>query len=168
MAHAAVAGSSQYVPVGPVRLVDTRENKGFTTLGADHPEGPRRWHQRRAQERGGRLAVVAVTNTTNNGFVTVWPAGEPMPLASNVNFERGQIVSNGLIVKLGAGGALSIYSSVPVDIVVDVTGAFVPGQLGQVRPVRGHRSGSPARLARRRPHGGRWPDQGRDAVDRSS
>ena len=30
VAHAAVAGSSSYVPVGPVRLVDTRENKGFT------------------------------------------------------------------------------------------------------------------------------------------
>ena len=49
-----------------------------------------------------------------------------MPLASNVNFEQGQIVSNGLIVKLGAGGALTIYSSVAADIVVDVTGAFVP------------------------------------------
>jgi hypothetical protein len=124
--HAAVAGSSSYVPVGPVRLVDTRENKGFTRTAATTLDVPV------AGVGGvpkGAVAVslsVAVTNTKSAGYVTVWPAGESMPLASNVNFEAGQIVSNGLIVKLGDAGKLSIYSNVPVDIVVDVTGAFIP------------------------------------------
>src|SRR4051794_2149849 len=101
VAQAAVAGSSQYVPVGPVRLVDTREDKGFTRT------GPTSLHVPGAGTSGfpkNAVAVslsVAVTNTSNNGSVPVWPGNEDMPQTSNVNFERGQIVSNGLIVKLG-------------------------------------------------------------------
>ncbi len=149
--HAAVAGSSSYVPVGPVRLVDTRENKGFTRSAPTTLQVPVAGISGVPKTAVAISLSVAVTNTTSAGFVTVWPAGESMPLASNVNFEAGQIVSNGLIVKLGAAGKLSIYSNVPVDIVVDVTGAFIPaatskaGRFVATDPVRllDSRAGAP-------------------------
>jgi hypothetical protein len=149
--HAAVAGTSAYVPVGPVRLVDTRENKGFTRSGPTTLQVPVANVNGVPKNATAVTLSVAVTGAVQNGFVTVWPSDQPMPLSSNVNFEAGQIVSNGLIVKLGASGALTVSSSVAVDVVVDVTGAFVPatsakaGRFVAVDPVRvlDSRSGDP-------------------------
>ena len=58
-------------------------------------------------------AVLNVTgvNTTAPGFVTVYPAGTDLPTASNVNFDRaGQVMANMVTVKLGAGGAVDVYT----------------------------------------------------------
>jgi hypothetical protein len=118
--------TSQYVPVGPVRLVDTRENVGFTRTAPTTLNVPVTGISGVPKNAIAVSLSLAVTNTSDNGYVTVWPAGETMPLASNVNFEKGQIVSNGLLVKLGKKGALSVFSSIGADIVIDVTGAFVP------------------------------------------
>ncbi|MCU1362073.1 MAG: hypothetical protein JWN99_3362 [Ilumatobacteraceae bacterium] len=140
--HAAVAGTSSYVPVGPVRLVDTRENKGFTRSGDTTLQVPVANIGGVPKNATAVTLSVAVTGAQLDGYVTVWPSDQKMPLSSNVNFEAGQIVSNGLIVKLGATGALTIFSSVAVDVVVDVTGAFVPatsakaGRFVAVDPVR--------------------------------
>ena len=74
VAHAAVAGSSQYVPVGPVRLVDTRENKGFTRTAPTTLKVPVAGVNGVPKNATAVSLSLAVTNTTNNGFVTVWPS----------------------------------------------------------------------------------------------
>ncbi len=74
-------------------------------------------------------AVLNVTgvNSTAPGFVTVYPAGTDLPTASNINFDRaGQIMANMVTVKLGTGGAVDVYTQQPMDLVVDVSGAYVP------------------------------------------
>ena len=71
---------------------------------------------------------VTVTNPTVAGFLTVWPAGQPQPTASNLNFVPGQTVPNMVIVPLGAAGDLSIFASGgTADVIVDVLGWFPTG-----------------------------------------
>jgi hypothetical protein len=70
------------------------------------------------------ISIVA-TGTTAAGFVTVHPDGTARPDASNLNYERGNTVANSAVVKLGSSGSIDVFTSVPADIIVDVTGAFV-------------------------------------------
>lgn len=123
-------GSSAFQAVAPYRLADTRPDQGafgFTSLGG-------RVVRVQVAGRGGvpstaSAAVLNVTgvNTTAPGFLTVYPAGTALPTASNVNFDAaGQVMANMVTVKLGAGGAVDIYMQNPMDVVVDVSGAYVP------------------------------------------
>jgi len=71
---------------------------------------------------------VTVARPSEAGFVTVWPAGQPRPNASNLNFTPGQTVPNMVIVPVGAGGQISIVNeSGTADVLVDVLGWFPVG-----------------------------------------
>jgi hypothetical protein len=59
------------------------------------------------------------------GFLTVFPCGTEMPLASSVNYGPGDVVANAVLAKIGTGGKVCIYSPAATDIVVDVTG-YIP------------------------------------------
>src|SRR4051794_39830556 len=74
---------------------------------------------------GAVVLNVTATNTTRSGYLTVWPAGEPRPTASNLNFVAGQTVPNLVVAKVGAGGKVSIFNFTgATDVVVDVMGWF--------------------------------------------
>jgi hypothetical protein len=60
------------------------------------------------------------------GYLTVFPCGEPLPLASTLNVAAGAIVANSAIVKVGASGSICVLSNVDTDVVVDVNGYDVP------------------------------------------
>jgi hypothetical protein len=60
------------------------------------------------------------------GYVTVYPCGETLPNASNVNFTADTTVANLVVAKLGTGGRLCVYSSAVVDVIIDVAG-YQPG-----------------------------------------
>jgi hypothetical protein len=65
------------------------------------------------------------TNATAASYITAYPTGTARPLASNVNFVAGQTVPNRVIVKLGAGGKITLYNAYGnVDLVADVNGWF--------------------------------------------
>ena len=69
--------------------------------------------------------VVNLTSTgaSSPSFVTVWPRGEGRPNASTLNTEPGQDTPNLAIVKLGAGGVLSLYNDRGAGhLVADATG----------------------------------------------
>ena len=130
--HAAafIAGSSQYQAVAPFRLADTRPDQGAS--GFSRPSASVIRVQ--VAGRGGvpataTAAVLNVTgvNTTAAGFVTVYPSGTDIPTASNVNFDGpGQVLANMVTVKLGTGGSVDVYMQRPMDVAVDVSGAYVP------------------------------------------
>ncbi|MCL4448359.1 MAG: IPT/TIG domain-containing protein [Actinobacteria bacterium] len=66
---------------------------------------------------------ITATNPTNAGFLTVWPYGVAMPLASSLNFVPNQTVANLVQVPLGPSGVVNIYNySGSVDVIVDVEG----------------------------------------------
>jgi len=69
------------------------------------------------------LNVTAI-NSSATGYLTVWPAGQPRPNASNLNFSPGQVVPNMVVVPVGADGQISLWSPSNVDVLVDVLGWF--------------------------------------------
>jgi len=83
----------------------------------------------RAGVPAGADAVVlnlAVTGSTSPGFVTVFPCGQTRPNASSLNYSGGQTISNAVTAKIGDGGKICIFTFSDTDVIVDVTGAFVP------------------------------------------
>jgi len=68
---------------------------------------------------------VTVTQPTTPGFLTVFPAGGPVPLASNLNFTPGETVANAVQLGVGVGGAIEVVTSAAsADVVIDVDGYF--------------------------------------------
>jgi hypothetical protein len=118
---------SGFTGIAPDRLLDTRqtgasigENQVITlpVTGRSVPAGA--------------IAValnVAATNTTANSYLTVWPAGGPVPDTASVNFFAGTTVGNGVIASVGAGGAVHILNRFgSADVIVDVTGYVLADQ----------------------------------------
>jgi hypothetical protein len=70
----------------------------------------------------GVIGNVTVVNTTGAGFLTLYPAGSPRPNASSINFTAGQVIANGVIIRLGSTGAMDIFASTTTDVIFDATG----------------------------------------------
>lgn len=128
-------GAGGFAPLTPTRLVDTRDGTG----GVHSPVGP---------GGGGVLEVlvagqkgvpamssatapravalnVTATNPTAAGYLTLWPDGSALPLASDLNFTRGQTVANLVVVQVGADGRVDVYNLAgSTDVVIDVVGWF--------------------------------------------
>ncbi len=90
---------------------------------------------------GDAVAVVlnvTVTEAQGAGFVTVFPCGGVPPTASSLNFVAGSTVANAVVVAVGAGGQVCLFTQTATHLVVDVNG-YVPAGSGLVSLV-------PARL----------------------
>jgi hypothetical protein len=79
----------------------------------------------------GTNATTALVNVTavdalDDGYLTVFPCGTPLPNASNVNFRAGQTIANAALGRAGAGGQVCVYTSAAADLVVDVNAAATP------------------------------------------
>src|SRR5829696_8576036 len=77
---------------------------------------------------GAVVLNVTVTNTTAPSYLTVFPSGQALPTASNLNFMAGQTVPNMVVSKVGDDGHVALFNlSGSVDVVVDVLGWFPTG-----------------------------------------
>jgi len=121
-----------YNPVVPSRILDTRTGNGAPVA----PVGPGAFINLQVTGRGGVPALgvsavalnVTVTNPTLGGYLTIYPAGSALPLASNLNFPAGATVPNRVVVKLGTGGQIAIFNGYgSTNVVVDVNGWFTDG-----------------------------------------
>jgi hypothetical protein len=119
-----------YVPITPVRLLDTRSGngiKGALTAGVPGTFAVtnRACIPPTATAVSGNLTV---TNQTSTWAVFIGPDPVPSPGSSTVNFVTGEVRANGLTVELGADGSLSAtYLSSAgntTHLVFDVTGYF--------------------------------------------
>jgi Protein of unknown function (DUF1501) len=135
------AGGSTLVPMTPVRVRDTRNGEG--------PVGPGKTIDVQLAGVAGLPAVsvaavvlnVTVTRPSGAGFLTVWPSGEALPTASNLNFTPGLTVPNLVISKLGSNGAVSLFNSGGnSDVIVDLLGWYDASGTGAavsaIAPVR--------------------------------
>jgi len=116
----------------PARILDTRNGTG----GPTGPVGPAATRSVTVLGVGGVPAsgvgavvlTVTVTNTTAPSFLTTWPAGATMPLASTLNWVAGQTAPNLDILGPGTAGQVSLYNNVgSTDAVADVSGWFNDG-----------------------------------------
>ena len=122
-----VGAGQPFHPLGPERVLDTRDGTG----GFGAPLGTLPITVTIAGRAGvpvGATAVVlnlTATNTTVPGFLTVYPADGPRPLASNLNFLARSTVPNLVTVKLSASGQFTIFNSGGMtDVIADVAGWF--------------------------------------------
>jgi hypothetical protein len=126
---ASVAGTTgTYVPLVPSRAVDTRSGTG-ANLGPVPSGGT---IDVQVTGKGGvpatgvRAVVLNVTATqpTGIGYLTLFPTGAPRPLASDLNFAAGETRPNLVVVQVGTGGKVSLYTSTQTHVIVDVFGWF--------------------------------------------
>ena len=120
---ASSGGQTRAVAVSPRRLLDTRTNQAslsyanlatLTVTGVDVPA-----------DAAGVMLNVTVTEPMSAGYVTVWPAGEERPLASNLNFVPNQTVPNLVFAKIGKAGQVCLYAHASAaHLVVDIVGFF--------------------------------------------
>ena len=124
------AVGGKFVPVSPARIVDSRYGIGGIPPGLNAGQsvavdvagvGP--------VPANATAAIVNVTSvdSTSPSFITVWPAGSPMPTASTLNPRPGVPIPNLAYLKLGAGGQLALYNNAGfTQYIVDVFGYVIP------------------------------------------
>jgi hypothetical protein len=127
------------VGVTPTRILDTRDGTG----GQITPYGPGESRDLAVAGLAGvpANATAVVMNVTATGasaptHLTIWPAGEGQPTASNLNLAAGQTVPNLVVAKLGVGGQVSVFNNAgDVDVLADVVGYYVEGGGGRYTPL---------------------------------
>jgi uncharacterized protein (DUF1501 family) len=119
------AGGSSLVPMTPVRLRDTRNKEGKVGPGKSIDVQMTGNAGLPASGVSAVVLNVTVSEPTNAGFITVYPAGEPLPTASSLNFSAGLTVPNLVVAKLGPTGAVSFNNSDGSShIIVDLLGWY--------------------------------------------
>ncbi|GAA1437212.1 hypothetical protein GCM10009616_38540 [Microlunatus lacustris] len=119
---------SDYTALTPARLLDTRSGTGAPAA----PVGAKQKIDLVVTGRGGVPATgvgsvvlnLTATDATGSGFVTAYPAGVTRPTASSLNFVPKIPTANGVVLKVGTGGRVSLYVSAGTHLVADVQGWF--------------------------------------------
>jgi hypothetical protein len=126
---------SDFVGIKPVRVLDTRGAGQTIGVPSAAPLGPNQTIDVQIRGVAGIPAdatSVAINVTidfdaTLKSFLTVWPTGEPRPLASTNNAEPGFISPVSALMKIGTNGRISVFNQQgAVNVIIDVTGYFVP------------------------------------------
>jgi uncharacterized protein (DUF1501 family) len=122
-----------FVSLTPSRILDTRIGNGAPQAKV----GPGAVVDLQVLGRGGvpnagNVGAVAMNVTVDGpdseSFVTVWPKGEGLPDASNLNMRAGQTVPNLVVAKVGADGQVSLRNAFgSTDLIADVLGWFPTG-----------------------------------------
>jgi hypothetical protein len=70
---------------------------------------------------------VTVAGSSVGGYLTLFPAAEPLPATSTINYRTGQTRANNAVIPLGPGGLVSIFcgqGSGSTHVILDVNGYF--------------------------------------------
>jgi hypothetical protein len=146
--NAVTPGRGQYHALVPARILDTRDGTGgpASPLASGASRTVQITGQGGVPSTGVSAVVVNVTatNFTTDTYLTVWPAGLPRPVASNLNLwpqQNDKPVANLVEVAVGLGGQVSIYNAQgSADVIFDVAGYVAtpvepPGADGLYTPV---------------------------------
>jgi len=135
------SSNSVYVPLTPVRVLDSRYGTGLSGAFSSHVA---RTFQ--VTGNGGvpsdATAVtgnLTVTQQTQLGFLFIGPVAMNNPTSSTLNFPLGDDRANAVTVALGDGGTLSVTYAAPTSgptahVIFDVTGYFVAEAAGAPGP----------------------------------
>jgi hypothetical protein len=121
-----------FVGMTPCRVVDTRAGQPFSgAFGPPSLSGGSRTFPLQSSSTCTIPAIaqayslnVTVVPPGPLGFITVYPTGQPVPLAATLNSLEGFIVGNAAIVPAGTSGSIDVFASNPTDIVIDINGYF--------------------------------------------
>lgn len=129
------SAGTTFVPMSPVRVLDTRAAIGVPTTTPVGPDGIV------SLNLAGRLPVEAtsvVLNLTGTGstagtFVSAYPGGSSRPEVSNLNLTPGATRSNAVTVVIGPGGVVDLYHfRGNTHLIADLAGYYRPGDGGSL------------------------------------
>lgn len=129
---AGAIGSTEFQPITPIRLLDTRIGNGAPAVKV----GPGETITVQITGRGdipasGVSAVslnITATAPTAASYLTMWPTGQARPTASILNFAAGRTIANSTIVGLSPSGQIDIYNhSGETHVLADISGWFPTG-----------------------------------------
>lgn len=74
----------------------------------------------------GDLVTLNLTSAgaTAPGYMTAWPTGKAKPGTSNLNYGKGDLITNSVTLTAGAGGKVDIYTHSPTALIVDRTASI--------------------------------------------
>jgi hypothetical protein len=128
-------GGSSYVPITPLRVLDTRPAYHIGLSGGFTASIPRSWQVNTVGTiPADAIAVtgnVTVVSQTASGYVSITAAATANPTSSTINFPTGDTRANNLTVPVGSDGKLSAVFKAPAGktthLIFDVTGYFLAG-----------------------------------------
>jgi hypothetical protein len=137
-----IAGGNglQFYPLPrPVRLLDTRPGGNCDSVTTPITAGTSITTLARttcesitipatAQAVVGNLTVINQTSQT--GYLTIYPDGQTVPVASNMIYGPGQVLSNNFTVGLSGAGNFNVFGERTIHVVVDISGYFAPPGAG--------------------------------------
>lgn len=131
----AATGPGTYHPVTPTRLLDTRSSQTTAPQVAAGNSASVQIEGNTAAKipATGVTAVVlnvTVVHTTGNGVLTAWGDGTTRPKTSNLNWVKGDVISNLVTVPLSGDGWVDLYTTSATDIVADVQGYYTDDTTG--------------------------------------
>jgi hypothetical protein len=119
------SSSGLFVAIPPRRMLDTRITPGIVPPGGVLSRLIGGTTVVPPSSASAIVANVTATAALAAGYVTAVPAGQPLPVASNLNLPAaGATVPNTAIVGLGSD-AVTLYSQSGAHLIVDVSGWFV-------------------------------------------
>ncbi len=126
---------AEFTALSPQRVFDTRptEAQGVVPV-AKHRYGGANILTIKVTDVAGVPATgvgavslnVTVVDPADAGYVTVYPCGE-RPLASNINYQAGQIAPNSVITPVSPSGEICLYSQADTHLLADINGWFATG-----------------------------------------
>ena len=130
-ASATLSRSGLFIPITPLRVLNTRDKVGYDLDVAGKP-GANSTTYARVGEQGGidtGYAGSVVTNVTavdatSAGFVTVYLTGSPKPITSTLNPAKGETVPNHATTALGTSGDIAIHTTAGAHFIVDAFGWY--------------------------------------------
>ena len=130
-------GTSNYVPLVPERVLETRPAEGQVGYSGLKPTNGQTVEVKVTgfgtsqipATAGSVLLNVTATAADGPGFATVYPCGSPRPLASNLNY-NGDTTTNLVSAKVGDGGRVCIYTQTSTHLLADVNGYYPDGTIG--------------------------------------
>jgi subtilisin family serine protease len=120
--------TTTYVPYGPTRLLDTRDNGKLVPAGTTTVIKAPADISAAGLGLGALALNVTVTETAGPGYVTIWACGNPQPFVSNGNYPAQATRATATIAPVAADGTVCIYNLAGTHLVVDLTGWYPQGQ----------------------------------------
>ncbi len=134
--RAGYSGGVQHQLARPIRLLDTRPGKtaqhaggGPYAAGSTHSlvvAGITYDGQKIPADASAIIGNLTVANPTGHGYVILYPGdANPVPVVSNLNFEKGVNLANAFTLTVGAAKNIKIFiSGSATDVLLDVS-AFI-------------------------------------------
>jgi hypothetical protein len=152
-----VAGTSRLnLLPQPQRLADTRPGSGFqgagqALLGFATPTCFQVAGQAGVPaDAQGILANIGTSSHPSAAYLTAWPSGQPLPVASNLNYAPFQsAIANMAVVRIGTDGKLCVVGAAGVNVLIDIVGYLSVSTGAQVNLFS-----QPQRLVDTRPNSG--------------